>query len=126
MIHLNECKPITPLTGTQIPECPAGQECRLNPFGDFGDFGCSANAQAVQDIEVAQSDSDRETTTTTSTPLLTPVNPMLSQDQSKASLCPREQGDNSQSDVWADNTATALNFGDFGGSANAQAVQDID
>jgi hypothetical protein len=139
----NECKPLTPLTKTLIPACPAGQECRLNKFGDvqadntatalnFGDFGGSANALAVQDIEVTQEDDDSGITTppplppsstTLPTPIPTPINPIPLQDQSKASLCPHEP----EKELFnADNTATALNFGDFGCSANALAVQDIE
>jgi hypothetical protein len=147
-IFTDECKPITPLSGTQIPECPAGQECRLNSFGNvkadntatalnFGDFGGSANALAVQNIEVTQKDGDSEpatlpppllppASTTIPTSIPTPINPTPSQDQSKASLCPHEPEEELSGDVKADNTATALNFGDFGCSANALTVQNIE
>jgi hypothetical protein len=52
----------------------------------------------------------------------------ISAQELSAELLPAREalGGHNWSDVWADNTATALNFGDFGGSANALAVQNIE
>jgi hypothetical protein len=115
---------------------------------NFGD--CEANAVADQDIEVKQEDDDSgiadqdievtqedddsgtttlppppPTSTTILTPIPTPSTPTQPQDQSKASLCPHEpEVGLFGGDVTADNTATALNFGDRG--ADATANQDIE
>jgi hypothetical protein len=93
----------------------------------------------VQDIDVGLDDRESGTQTTppppplpssTTTPTPTPspipntANP--SQDQTKASLCPHEPERGLFGDVLQDNTATALNFDDFGGSSQAIANQDID